>query len=166
VVLALGGGGGGSGGGGTPSLEFVPFTSADLFTVDKPKGWRTTMIDERVGDVLKTTFVNPDNEGTAEIDVEAEAPPADRLNTAQQRRSQEPGYSLITIDPHPAADRGAQLFEYEHDEEFGPATVATYFFNAGDFGWRTRAAVAQKVDDSRKMAEEIATRMATTLEPR
>jgi hypothetical protein len=73
---------------------------------------------------------------------------------------------LITIESQTVAGRDAQLFEYEHDEDFGPATVATYFFNAGGFGWRTRAAVAKAAGENAASAKEIANRMAATLEPR
>jgi TIR domain len=165
VVLAIVAGGGGSGGGGEPSPTFERYTGSEAFTVDVPVGWLRTMSDEPTGGVKKTKFEDPDKEGTVEIDQEADTPPEGRLAVAQQMRSSEPGYKLITIEPQTVAGRKAQLFEYEHDEDFGPAAVATYFFNAGGFGWRTRAAVAKAAGDSAATAEEISNRMATTLEP-
>jgi TIR domain-containing protein len=165
IVLAIVAGGGGSGGGGEPSPTFERYTGSDAFTVDVPVGWLRTMSNEPTGGVRKTKFEDPNKEGTVEIDQEADTPPEDRLAVAQQMRGSEPGYKLITIEPQTVAGRKAQLFEYEHDEDFGPATVATYFFNAGGFGWRTRAAVAKAAGDSAATAEEISNRMATTLEP-
>jgi TIR domain len=165
VVLAIVAGGDGSGGGGESGLKFERYTGS-AFTVDVPAGWLRTMSDEPTGGVLKTKFEDPDNEGTVEIDQEDDTPPEERLGVAQQRRSAEPGYKLITVDSQTVAGRDAQLFEYEHDEDIGPATVATYFFNAGGFGWRARAAVAQAAGDSAATAKEISNRMATTLEPR
>jgi hypothetical protein len=137
-----------------------------LFTVDAPVGWNTTLLNEPVGGVIKTTLEEPGKEGTVSIDQEADTSAEERMNRAVQMRSGEPGYHKIATGPQTVDDRETQLFWYEHDEDIGPATVATYFFNAGGFGWRTRAVVAKKAGDSAASAKEIATRMATTLEPR
>jgi TIR domain len=165
VVLAVVALGGGSGGDNKVSLKFERFTGSDAFTVDVPVGWRTRAIDEPVGDVTQTKLENPDGLGTVEIDQEADTPPEQRMSEAEQNRSIESGYDLITTVPQAVDGREAQLFWYEHDEGIGPATVATYFFNAGGFGWRTRAAVAREAADSAATAKAIATRMAKTLEP-
>jgi hypothetical protein len=166
VVLAIGALGGGSGGGGKVGLEFELFTEADAFTVDVPVGWRTTLLEQPRGGVTKTKLEDPDKEETVSIDQEADTSPEERMNVAVEMRSGESGYRLITTEPQTIDDRETQLFWYEHDEDIGPATVATYFFNAGGFGWRTRAAVAKEAADSAELAKEIATRMAMTLEPR
>ena len=165
AVIAISALGGGSGGGGTPDLEFERYTASDAFTVDVPVGWPRTIFEESRGEVIKTKFEDPDNDGTVEIDQEDDTPPEERQAVAEQMRSSEPGYKLITSESRTVAGREALLFVYEHEEDFGPATVATYFFNDGGFGWRTRAAVATAAGDSAATAEEISTRMAMTLEP-
>jgi TIR domain len=172
VVLAIVAGGGGSGGGGEPSPTFERYTGSDAFTVDVPVGWLRTMSNEPTGGVRKTKFEDPNKEGTVEIDQEvdlADQSLAERMNRAIQMRSGERGYAGLatTTDPQNVDGRQALLFWYEHDEPqpIGPATVATYFFNAGGHGWRTRAAVAKRAGDSAATAKEISNRMATTLEP-
>jgi TIR domain len=171
VILAIVALGGGSGSESKLALKFERFTGSDAFTVDVPAGWRTIMIDEPVGGVTKTKLEEPDSLGTVEIDQEADRPAEQRMREAEQMRSIEKGYRLITTVPQTVDGRDAQLFWYEHDEGIGqggigPATVATYFFNAGGSGWRTRAAVAHKAGDSATTAKAIATRMAKTLKPR
>jgi hypothetical protein len=171
VVLAIVSlGGGGSGGGSQADLKFERFTGR-AFTVDVPEGYRTTMNDELTGGVMKTKLEDPGGEGTVEIDQEvqeADMSLEERMNQAVQNRSEEPGYAPLatTTEPQSVDSRTALLFWYEHDEDIGPATVATYFFNAGGSGWRTRAAVANKAGDSRETAKEISNRMAATLQPR
>ncbi len=165
VALAIGALGGGSEGD-LAGLKFERYTGSDAFTVDVPVDWDRTLKDQPTGGVIKTTFEDPDKEGTVSIDREDDATPVDRMNQAVQRRSEESGYHLITAEPQSVDSRDAQLFWYEHDEDIGPATVATYFFNAGGFGWRTRAVVAKKAGDSAATAKDIATTMAMTLEPR
>jgi hypothetical protein len=55
---------------------------------------------------------------------------------------------------------------YELDREgLGPAIVVNYAFNDSGFGWRTRASVP-KADNGLEVANQIATQMAKTLEPR
>jgi TIR domain len=166
VILAIVALGGGSGNEGKVALKFERFTGSDAFTVEAPAGWRTTMLDEPVGRVTKTKLEEPEGLATVEIDQEVDRPPEDRMSEAEQARSIEGGYDLITTVPQAVDGRRTQLFWYEHDEGIGPATVATYFFNSGGFGWRTRAAVAQKAADSASTAKAISTRMAKTLEPR
>jgi TIR domain len=172
AIVALGGGGGGgsgSGGGGLADLKFERYTGP-TFTVDVPVDWDRTKTDETVGGVRKTLFEDPNNEGTVEIDQEvqeADMSPEERMNQAVEMRSVEPGYAPLatTTDPQNVDGREALLFWYEHNEPIGPATVATYFFNAVTIGWRTRAAVAQRARDSAGSAKDISTRMAMTLEP-
>jgi TIR domain len=167
IVLAIVALGGGSEGGDLTGLKFERFTG-DAFTVDVPVGWDTTMNAEPTGGVLKTKLEDPDKEGTVEIDQEvqeADMSPEERMNQAVENRSGEPGYHLITTEPQNVDGRDTQLFWYEHDEPIGPATVATYFFNAGGLGWRTRAVVAKEAGDSAETAKEISNRMAATLEP-
>jgi hypothetical protein len=166
VVLAIVALGGGSDGGDKVGLKFERFTGSDAFTVDVPEGWRTVTLDEPIGGVTKTKLQDPDRLGTVEIDQEVNAPAEQRMSEAEQMRSIERGYDLITTVPQAVDGRDTLLFWYEHDEGIGPATVATYFFNAGGFGWRTRAAVAQDTDDSAATAKALSTRMAKTLEPR
>jgi hypothetical protein len=171
AVLAIVALGGGSGGGDLTGLKFERYTGSDAFTVDVPVDWEVTMRDQQVGGVKKTILEDPNQEGTVEIDQEvqeAHLSLENRMNMAVQNRSDEPGYAPIatTTEPHSVDGREALLFWYEHREDIGPATVATYFFNAGGSGWRTRAAVAQEAGDSADTAKAIATRMAKTLEPR
>ncbi len=165
VVLAIGALGGGSGGD-LADLKFERYTGSDAFTVDVPVDWDVTLKDQPRGGVTKTILEDPNKEGTVEIDQEADTSAVDRMKTAVQMRSVEPGYELIATEPQPVDSRDTQLFWYEHNEDIAPATVATYFFNAGGFGWRTRAAVAKKAGDSAESAKDISTRMAMSLEPR
>jgi hypothetical protein len=171
VVLAIVALGGGSGGGDLTGLEFESYTGSNAFTVDVPVGWDMTLRDQREGGVRKTILEDPNKEGTVEIDQEIEEAglsAEDRMNLAVQNRSDDPGFAPIatTTEPHSVDGREALLFWYERREDIGQATVATYFFDAGGSGWRTRAAVAQKAGDSADSAKEISTRMAKTLEPR
>jgi TIR domain len=173
VVVAVVALGGGSGGGGNPGFE--PFTGADAFkTVDVPAGWspRKGDVDRPfsgpLGSGVKTILTGPDKEGTVEIGQEDPTRvPEDHAKDVLKGRI---GHGATPIKPpeqRAVGDRLAWLIEYNWNEEgLGPATVATYFFNAGDFGWRTRAAVPNTAGDSAGMAEKIATRMAATLEPR
>ena len=50
-------------------------------------------------------------------------------------------------------------------EGLGPATVVSYAFNAGGFGWRTRVS-APKPDNGLALANQIATQATKTLKPR
>jgi TIR domain len=171
VVLAIGALGGGSGGD-LADLQFERYTGS-TFTVDVPVDWDVTLNDQARGGVMKTVLEDPNKEGTVEIDQEvqeADMSLEERMKQAVQMRSDDDGYAprATTTDPQNVDGRQALLFWYEHDEPqpIGPATVATYFFNAGGIGWRTRAAVAQKAGDSAESAKDISTRMAMTLEPR
>jgi len=171
VILAIVASGGGSGGGDLTGLKFERYTGSAAFTVDVPVDWDETLSDQTRGGVIKTILEDPNKEGTVEIDQEvqeADMSLADRMNLAVQNRSDDHGYVPISTSTEPQAvdDREALLFWYERDEDIGPATVATYFFNAGGSGWRTRVAVAKKAGDSADTAKEISTRMASTLEPR
>jgi TIR domain len=172
VVLAIVTSGGGSGGGDLADLTFKRFTGSNAFTVDVPVDWPTTQTDEPTGGVNKTILVDPGGEGAVAIDQEVDEAGLSleqRMNRAIQMRSGEHGYAPLatTTDPQNVDGREALLFWYEHDEPqpIGPATVATYFFNAGGHGWRTRAAVAKSAGDSAESAKDIATKMAMTLEP-
>ena len=169
VVLAIVALGGGSGGGDLTDLKFERYTGSDAFRVDVPVDWEVTLRDQRKGGVIKTILEDPNKEGTVEIDQEvqeADMSPEERMNQAAENRSGENGYRRLTTEPQNVDGRDTQLFWYEHDEPIGPSTVATYFFNAGGFGWRTRAVVAKKAGDSADTAKEISNRMAATLEPR
>ena len=99
VVLAIVVLGGGSGGEGKVGLKFARFTGSDAFTVDAPVGWHTIGIDQPVGRVTQTKLEDPDRLGTVEIDQEANTPPQQRMSDAEQMRSIEPGYHLITTVP-------------------------------------------------------------------
>ena len=170
VILAIVASGGGSGGGDLTGIKFERYTGSAAFTVDVPVGWEVTLRDQRRGGVIKTILEDPNKEGTVEIDQEideADLSLEDRMNLAVQNRSDDRGYVGIatTTEPQSVGSRTALLFWYEHDEPIGPATVATYFFDAGGSGWRTRAAVTKKAGDSADTAKEISTRMASTLEP-
>jgi hypothetical protein len=86
---------------------------------------------------------------------------------ALDERSVEPGYKLINSGETRTLDgREALLFAYQTSQEGFAATVFNYAFNDGGSGWRTRAAVANSKGNSRDLAEKIATKMATTLQPR
>jgi TIR domain len=173
VLLAVVALGGGSGGGGKPGFE--PFTDADAFkTVDVPAGWspRKGDVDRQfsgpLGSGVKTILTGPDKEGTVEIGQEDPSrSPQEHAKGVLLARIRSGATPIKSPEQRPVGNRLAWLIEYNWNEVgLGPATVATYFFNAGDFGWRTRAAVAKTAGDSVGMAEEIATRMAATLEPR
>jgi hypothetical protein len=175
VVLAILVLGGGSGGGGNPGFE--PFTGAHAFkTVDVPAGWSPREGDDvdmqfsgREGSGLKTILTDPDKEGTVEILQEAPSPsPQEHAREVLLRRVNDDGAkAILPADQRSVGGPLAWLIEYTWNEEgLGPATVATYFFNRSQLGWRTRAAVAGTAGDSAGMAEAIATRMASTLEPR
>ena len=176
VIVAVVALGGSSGGGGTPDLRFEPFTRATAFkTVDVPTGWspRQGDIDRPFsgpeGSGVKTILTGPDREGTIQIVQEdrSRSPEEHAKSVLLLRINKDNATPIQPPVQRPVGNRLAWLIQYELNEEgLGPATVATYFFNAGDFGWRTRAAVPKTASDSAGMAEEIATRMATTLEPR
>ena len=173
VVVAVVALGGGSGGGGNPGFE--RFTGADAFkTVDVPAGWspRKGDVDRpfsgTLGSGKKTILTGPDNEGTVEIGQEhATRLPEEHANDILKARIRDGAKPIKPPEQRPVGPRVGWLIEYSWKEVgLGQATVATYFFNAGEFGWRTRAAVPQTAGDSAGMAEEIARRMAATLEPR
>jgi hypothetical protein len=172
VILAIaalpGGGGDNSGGGGNPRPEFKPFTEADEFnTVEVPAGWSGTEKVPIEGGV-KTVLTYPNNEGTVEILRETAAPSLQKHAEHVLSLRHDDGATVLKhAELQNLGDHNAWLIEYEWNEEgLGPATVAADFFNAGGYGWRTRAAVAKAAaDDSAKLAEETANRMAMTLEP-
>jgi hypothetical protein len=175
VVLAILVLGGGSGGGGNPGFE--PFTGANAFkTVDVPAGWSPREGDDvdmqfsgREGSGLRTILTDPDKEGTVEIAREdlSQSPGEHAREVLLRRVNDDGAKAILPAEQRPVGGPLAWLIEYTWNEEgLGPATVATYFFNRGEFGWRTRAAVAGTAGGSAGMAEAIATRMASTLEPR
>ena len=175
VVLAIVALGGGSGDGDKQSLNFVPFTGADAFTVEVPAGWEASSSDEiekpfsgPLGSGEKTVLTSPDSEGTVEIIQEAASPSLeDHADDVLSLREEDGATRVKPPEQQTVGDRKPWLIEYTWDEPaLGPATVAAYLFNAWDVGWRTRAAVANTAGDSAGMAEEIASRMAETLEPR
>ncbi len=162
VVGVLGGGSSDEG------IEFRRFTEASAFTVDVPKGWRLDEPELELGQLTRTSFESPSHQMRAEISREPDRPPATRAEKAQTERSQEASYSPITFSRQTVDDRDATLFGYEIDEtelESRLSTAYTYFFNAGEWGWRTRA-VGVGSETSSETVLEIATRMAATLEPR
>ncbi|MGE5232815.1 MAG: toll/interleukin-1 receptor domain-containing protein, partial [Acidobacteriota bacterium] len=165
AIVALGGG---SAGGDLTNLKFERFTG-HAFTVDVPADWRLTINNQTNGGVKQTKLEDPAGEGTVEVDqevAEANMSPEERMKQAVQMRSGDRGYELISTEPQDVHGRATQLFWYEHGEPIGPSTVATYFFDAGGVGWRTRAVVAKRAGDSAESAREISNKMATTLEPR
>ena len=175
AIVVLGSGeGGGSGGGGNPAFE--PFTDANAFkTVDVPTGWTAPKGDvDRPfpgglgSDAVKTILTGPDKEGTVEIAREdAATSPEEHATDVLKKRIGEGAHATKSADDKAVGGEVAWLIEYNLKEPgLGPASVATYFFNRDEIGWRTRAAVAGTAGDSAKMAEEIATKMAETLEPR
>ncbi len=162
VVGVLGGGSSDEG------IEFRRFTEASAFTVDVPKGWRLDEEELELGQLKRTSFESPSHQMRAEVSQEPDRPPATRAEKAQTERSQEASYSPITFSRQTVDDRDATLFGYEIDEtelESRLSTAYTYFFNAGESGWRTRA-VGVGSETSSETVLEIATRMAATLEPR
>jgi TIR domain len=169
VVVAIAALGGGSGGGGEEGLDFETFMDAGSFTVDVPAGWRVREMEEPVSATLtRTTLESPAEDMLIEIAQEADEPAATRLAKARDNRSDDLGYALRTVEEQTVDDREAELFGYEIDEqklEGEPSTSYTYFFNAGGYGWRTRA-VGVRADVSPDTVLAIATRMAETLEPR
>jgi hypothetical protein len=167
VVMAMVVLGGGSGGGVKLDPSFEPFP-ARAFTVLVPEGLRPIHTEvELSSGAIQTELQSPDNLLDVQIIQDPNESPADRLdNRARPNAEKQPGYNFRSAGPQTLGNRITQLFEYDEDEPgLGPASVATYFFNAGDSGWRTRAAVAKSVDSSAATAKEIAARMATTLKP-
>jgi hypothetical protein len=167
VALVVGVLGGGSSEGGQGGVEFSRFT-ASAFTVDVPESWKLDEREEPLDPTVKrTSLESPSHQMRVEIVQEPNLPPATRANEAQTERSDDAGYSRITISPQTVDDRDARLFGYEIDDrtlEYRPSTAYTYFFNAGGSGWRTRA-VGVMADVSPDTVLAIATRMAETLEP-
>ena len=172
VVVAVVALGGGSGGGGKPGFEH--FGGAKRFTVDVPAGWSA-----RQGDVDRqfpgrwggthTILTGPDQEGTVRSCRKRSPKPEHRARYVLSSLIPENnGAPQITPQPAPLGDnRTAWLIKYSRNEDgLGQATVATCFFNRGQSGWRTRAALAKPAGDSAGTAEEIATKMAATLEVR
>jgi hypothetical protein len=169
VVLIIGALGGGSGSGGKPSVEFTRFDAADNFTVDVPTGWKDSVETQQSSGDYLTTLKSPDQGAFLGILQEPPTtPPEDRAKEAEREHMTE-GSAFHPIQgpgpPQPVGNREAVLFAFEHVEKgYGPATVYTYFFNAGDYGWRTRAVAAESVDGGAELAKAIATRMAETLQ--
>jgi hypothetical protein len=175
-----GGGGGGNGGGGgggskIAGFDFVPFTKADAFTVEAPKGWRESELEQPHGQATLTALTNPDEPMNVQIVQEADAPPEERARHARSERTAEPEYvKTLFFDPRTVDGRQTFLYAYvrENDDpvgdepSIGEASIYNYFFSDGGFIWRTRAAVATSVGGSEQKAEEMATEMAKTLEPR
>jgi hypothetical protein len=173
-----GGGGGGDGGGGSNAsgLRFVPFEDAKAFTVDVPDGWtppKPGAVERKLPSATATKLVSPGEDGVATIAQQDERPPREVVTKALAERQAEAdagGFSLNVLsdgDPQTINGHEALLFGYQWKEPgIGPATAFNYAFNDGGFGWRTRAAVAGKGDESVAQAKAIATEMATTFEPR
>jgi hypothetical protein len=166
LVVALSGGGSGDGGQG--SLEYIRFTTS-AFSVDVPEGWKLDENERQLDPTTtRTSFNSPSQQMRVEVVQESDLPPATRANEAQTERSQDRGYSRITISPQTVNGREARLFGYEIDDktlDYQPSTAYTYFFNAGQSGWRTRA-VGARADVRDDTVLAIATRMAGSLEPR
>jgi hypothetical protein len=167
VVLIIGASGGGSGSGGKPSVEFTRFDAADNFTVDVPADWKKDFVEtdqQRLSDTL--TRLSPDQAMFLEILQESNTDPQERAKTAERKQTNAGDFQLIEMPTtQTVGGRQAVLLAFEHDQKgLGPATVYTYFFNAGDYGWRTRAVAANTVGDGAELAKEIATRMAETLQ--
>ena len=169
VVLAIVAMSGDSGNGDQFSPNFVRFTGAayEFQSVEVPAGWSHI---ERVpiqGGV-KTVFTYPNNRGNVEVLRESAAPSVkEHAEDVLSRRHGDGATVLKHAELQNLSRPETWLIEYEWNEDgVGRATVAADFFNAGDYGWRTRAAVAKAAaDDSAKVAEETANRMAETLEP-
>jgi hypothetical protein len=165
-AVAVAGGGGGSAVVGSEGIRFEPFTQAKSFTVDMPMGWHAITVEENLtGPVERTQLVSPNGKLNLHILQEPESPPEDRAKTALSVASAEPGYIFINQEAHTFGNRETELFAYEMDREgLGPATVVSYAFNAGGFGWRTRVSVPKK-DNSTAVANQIATQATKTLKP-
>ena len=110
--------------------------------------------------------MSPNGKLNLHILQEPESPPEDRAKTALRKESAQPGYQFINEEAHTFGNRQTELFAYEMDREgLGPATIVSYAFNAGGFGWRTRVS-APKPDDGLAVANQIATQATKTPEPR
>jgi TIR domain len=166
VVLGGGSGDGGDGVVGSEGMQFEPFTEASAFTLDVPVGWHAITVEEQLAAVKRTELESPNGKLNLHILQEPESPPEERAKTALEAASAEPGYRAIHQEAHTFGNRQTALFEYEIDREgLGPATIVSYAFNAGGFGWRIRVSVP-KADNSLAVANEIATQAAKTLKPR
>jgi hypothetical protein len=164
------GGGGGGSANVVDDITMVPFTQASAFTVDVPKGSKPGVVDEELtGGVTLTALVTPDHK----IDVEVQQASSDavtQLANAQAARAKE-GAIQFTQGSATVAGRKTYYLGYTHTEsarhglpDMGETAVYTSFFNEGDFSWRTRAAVATTVSNSKKVAKDLSTQMAETFE--
>jgi hypothetical protein len=155
-------------------IPFAPFTAASAFTVDAPS-WEPTATEEPVsGGISLTTFVSPDENMNAQVLQAPEEPPSVAASRAREARDAD-GATGITDEPTTIAGREgeAYLLRFIHDEpkatwlpDMGEVYVSTCFFNDSGSSWRTRAAVETTVPDGEKLALDIATEMAETLEPK
>jgi serine/threonine protein kinase len=185
VIAALGGGGGGEAktggdkGGGGPANEvdgiaLEPFTKSRSFTADVPKGSEPALVDDEVGSsVVLTTLITPDREISVLIQSHTpEVAPADAAAQAASDRTGE-GASAVDTKHTSIAGHDASLLTYRREDPgehglppMGEVDAATYFFNEGGLSWRTRTAVSTSVDNSQKVAEDLAAAIAASLEPR
>jgi hypothetical protein len=175
---AASGGGAGAGGGGNGSgskaseIPFESFDEAQAFTVDVPEGWAPKMVERELDTAIKTELLSPDDDGNVTIAQQGERPLDEVVDKALAERRQDAveggfGFKELGRESPTIQGRPTILFGYQWKEPgIGPATAFNYAFNAGGFGWRTRAAVKGKSGQSEAKAKEIATEMATTFEPR
>jgi serine/threonine protein kinase len=188
AVVVLGGGGGGEDGGGSggggggaggsdrvAGFDFVPFTKADAFTVDAPRGWRVSELELPHGAATLTALTNPDQPMNVQIEQEDDLAPEERASHSRSERTAEGRYvETLAFEPRTVDGRQTFLYAYvrrndtpvEGEQSIGEASIYNYFFSDGGFGWRTRAAVVTSIEGSEKTAEQMATEMAKTLEAR
>ncbi len=194
AIIALSGGGGGgsssssatSGGGGqaqkssgkngggsanvVDGIKVVPFTQSSLFTVDVPKGSKPGVVDKQLsGGVTLTALVTPDQKVDVEIQ-QASSNATTQLRNAEAARAQE-GAIQYTSGSKTVAGRKTYYLGYTHTEsarhnlpDLGEANVFTSFFDEGGFSWRTRAAVSTSKANSKKVSQDLSTRMAETFQ--
>src|SRR3954453_4896891 len=181
LVLSSGGGGGGTtssatGNGGSGNAgdlpKMVPFTGANAFTVDVPKGSQPTVTEQPVGpETTLTVLLSPDRKMNVQVVQEPEQRPSVLASNAGNLRT---GEHATGVSTHPVkvAGRDAYLLRYVHDEpaehnlpNMGQVAVANYLFSDAGFSWRTRAAVETSVKDAPKQAQDTARAMAESFKP-
>jgi TIR domain len=171
AVVVLGGDSGGGGDSGvvaSAGTQFESFTGAQHFTVDMPVGWREATVEEPIegGTVERTQLQSLTAKRSLHILRGPEGPPQEQATKVLDEAAANTGFQNPQQETRTIEGRETQEFGYEFDQPgVGPVTVVNYAFNAGGFGWQTRVSVPTS-DTSAKLADEIATEAAKTLEPR
>lgn len=167
---------GGGGGNSKPTkvdrITMVPFTDANAFTVDVPKGAKPGVVDDQLGGgVTLTALATPDRKIDVEIQ-QASSDAATQLQNAEAARAQEQAVQFAKGSTT-VAGRQTYFLGYTHDEtakhglpDMGETDVYTSFFNDGGFSWRTRAAVSTNESNSQTLAKDLSTHMAETFQVR